>query len=581
MGTEAYGTLATNAAYLGVTGCTFIENSGPSGTCVNYYEADGEVLENTFYENSVGIASVRVDAPTKRIPVARNIFYGEQQGYGLVEYGGVDASCNLYYQNAKGDHYPALGLGEITADPLFCDPSQGNFAVSTDSPAAPSNNSCAEQIGAVGTGCEAPRPELIMSADTAGGMYGEEVATTVSLRLADANAPVVSSIGGLDFVLLWNPIIATFVRIESTDETANWQIASDDTHVSHGELHVSMAGLDGFDVGPEKVGALRVVFEFASDGGYTSLDLTQTKVFTTEPAPVSHRTEAGTLTEGCEKGDVYPDGEIDSADAILALKIAVELIQPTITQFCAADMNNDGEVNVADVVLILQAAVGSAKMESAKSSVLAASVELNPSSEGATLNLSGIAGLDAELTYDPSKIHFVAASSQNGLVIVNDEQEGLIHAAYAASSENDATIDLQFESLNGGGLLTLQQVWACDLEGQSAGLSSGEQSVFVSSAATSTPSSSRKAQLLGIYPNPFNPQTVIKFRLDAHRSDLSIFDAAGHHVRSFDLSNLGVGEHSIRWSGRDDAGHTVSSGVYYLRLLTSQGSEVLRAVLLK
>jgi hypothetical protein len=104
VGTEIYGTLATNAAYLGVTGCTFIENSGPSGTCVNYYEADGKVLGNTFYRNSVGIASVRVDAPTKRILVARNIFYGEQQGYGLVEYGGVDESCNLYYQNAKGSN---------------------------------------------------------------------------------------------------------------------------------------------------------------------------------------------------------------------------------------------------------------------------------------------------------------------------------------------------------------------------------------------------------------------------------------------------------------------------------------------
>lgn len=420
-----------------------------------------------------------------------------------------------------------------------------------------------------------------MSADSAGGTFGEEVATTVSLRLADADAPVVSSIGGLDFVLLWNPIVATFVRVEPTEETANWQIANDATHAPYGELHVSMAGLDGFDVGPEKVNALRIVFEFNSDGGYTSLDLTQTKVFATEPAPVSHGTEAGTLTEGCEKGDVYPDGSIDSADAILALKIAIGLVQATPAQLCAADMNDDGKVDVGDAVLILRTAVGSLKTDLAKSSTLASSVELNPSSEGATLNLSGIAGFDAELIYDPTKIHFVAGSSQSGLVIVNDEQEGLIQVAYAASSENDAAVNLHFESLNGGGLLALQQVWGCDLGGQSVGLSNDEQSVFVSLTATSTPSSSRKAELLGIYPNPFNPQTVIKFRLDAHESDLRIYDTAGHRVKSFDLSHLGSGEHSIRWFGRDEAGRTVASGVYYVRLQTSHGAEVLRAVLLK
>jgi len=45
------------------------------------------------------------------------------------------------------------GEGNIDADPLFCDPSAGDFHIFDNSPCNPANNSCGTLIGALGAGC--------------------------------------------------------------------------------------------------------------------------------------------------------------------------------------------------------------------------------------------------------------------------------------------------------------------------------------------------------------------------------------------------------------------------------------------
>lgn len=44
--------------------------------------------------------------------------------------------------------------GNFSLDPQFCGPEDGNFYLQSDSPCAPSNNSCGTQIGALPIGCE-------------------------------------------------------------------------------------------------------------------------------------------------------------------------------------------------------------------------------------------------------------------------------------------------------------------------------------------------------------------------------------------------------------------------------------------
>ena len=78
----------------------------------------------------------------------------------------------------------------------------------------------------------------------------------------------------------------------------------------------------------------------------------------------------------------------------------------------------------------------------------------------------------------------------------------------------------------------------------------------------------KRNQLLQNFPNPFNPETWIPFRL-ANESDVTIriYTPSGKLVRSLSPGKMSAGDYSsqsqaIHWDGRNDNGEAVSSGVY-------------------
>ncbi len=69
------------------------------------------------------------------------------------------------------------------------------------------------------------------------------------------------------------------------------------------------------------------------------------------------------------------------------------------------------------------------------------------------------------------------------------------------------------------------------------------------------------------YPNPFNPTTTIGFALpQASRVTLRVYDVTGREVRTILAGELGAGFGSVQWDSRNDAGATLSSGVYLYRI---------------
>jgi hypothetical protein len=89
--------------------------------------------------------------------------------------------------------------------------------------------------------------------------------------------------------------------------------------------------------------------------------------------------------------------------------------------------------------------------------------------------------------------------------------------------------------------------------------------------------------LAGIQPNPFNPSTLLRFTSDREqRLSLEVLDATGRHLRTLADEHFGAGEHQRRWDGRDDAGRSLPSGVYFVRLCGDAGVvDSGKAVLLK
>jgi len=57
-------------------------------------------------------------------------------------------------------------------------------------------------------------------------------------------------------------------------------------------------------------------------------------------------------------GDVDADGSVTITDALLTLRIAMELVTPSEVQLAAADINEDMCVNVVDAQIILRTALG-------------------------------------------------------------------------------------------------------------------------------------------------------------------------------------------------------------------------------
>ena len=83
-------------------------------------------------------------------------------------------------------------------------------------------------------------------------------------------------------------------------------------------------------------------------------------------------------------------------------------------------------------------------------------------------------------------------------------------------------------------------------------------------------------------PNPFTPQTEIRFRLAQPGTPrLRIFEVSGRLVRTLALPALPAGEHHVTWNGTSDRGVRLGSGVYIARLETPDGVRAMRIVLVR
>ena len=96
-----------------------------------------------------------------------------------------------------------------------------------------------------------------------------------------------------------------------------------------------------------------------------------------------------------------------------------------------------------------------------------------------------------------------------------------------------------------------------------------------------------RTELLPNYPNPFNPETWIPYRL-AKDADvtLTIYDVSGNVVRQFNLGHQRAGSYetksqSVYWDGTNDSGEPVASGVYFYNLSTDAFSKTRKATILK
>jgi hypothetical protein len=100
--------------------------------------------------------------------------------------------------------------------------------------------------------------------------------------------------------------------------------------------------------------------------------------------------------------------------------------------------------------------------------------------------------------------------------------------------------------------------------------------------AGDVPVAQEPARLERVYPNPFNPATTVSFYLpEAAKVTLAVYDVGGRRVATLADGRIEAGMHESVWQGRDSAGRSVPSGVYFCRLESSGVVDTRKMVLLK
>jgi len=100
---------------------------------------------------------------------------------------------------------------------------------------------------------------------------------------------------------------------------------------------------------------------------------------------------------------------------------------------------------------------------------------------------------------------------------------------------------------------------------------------------TDAPAASTAALRLDpVFPNPFNPVTVLSYRLGMDTEVLlSIFNLRGEHITTLVDGFYGAGDYQIAWNGQDDAGRLAPSGTYLCHIKAGQHQATQKVVLTK
>jgi len=194
-----------------------------------------------------------------------------------------------------------------------------------------------------------------------------------------------------------------------------------------------------------------------------------------------------------------------------------------------------------------------------------------------TVTGGGFLSADARIVYDPSGIRFLSAEKGEGLdgfqMLSHTPRPGEIRLGLFGAEERDNPVTaawiFRHEGIPPDATVQILNLYVNDT-------AFPEQRIALN--PDSSPALPDRPMLYANYPNPFNPGTTIPFAL--HRTDrvrLVILNAVGQAVRILEAGEMPAGRHELPWDGRTDSGQAAPSGVYVIRLETTE-TQVVRKI---
>ena len=306
-------------------------------------------------------------------------------------------------------------------------------------------------------------------------------------------------------------------------------------------------------------------------------------------------------------GDATGDNQVDIADANLIYSLWNQT--PAGGSYVrAADINADGVINSLDLGFVTSnfgndgygappvfkptgkggdnatAQVGVEGVEDVDAWWPGRVFEVTAKATG----MSDVMAYELVLGYDPERVKLlpseavvegdVFAENAQGALFFNRSEPGRVEVA-------SGRIGRDWSASGDAELVTVRFVALSDDPGVIEVL--GGQ--LVNSAYQGTVMRVEKAQALPLaaalhqnFPNPFNPSTEIRFDIPTARNvELRIYNQLGQTVRTLVDNRMKAGSYRLKWDGKTEAGHSVSSGVYFYSLEAGDFSQIRKMTLVK
>ena len=147
---------------------------------------------------------------------------------------------------------------------------------------------------------------------------------------------------------------------------------------------------------------------------------------------------------------------------------------------------------------------------------------------------------------------------------------------YDYTTTDTVLIDLELEEPS----TYYYKISAFDFSGNESGYSEQASATIVSvDGGIALPS---QYALYQNYPNPFNPSTTIRYGLPEEAIvSLVIYDVRGQVVQTIASEHQSAGWYNVVWNGQTSDGRTISTGIYFAKLVAGDYSQVIKMLYLK
>ena len=294
-------------------------------------------------------------------------------------------------------------------------------------------------------------------------------------------------------------------------------------------------------------------------------------------------------------GDVTGNGEITPYDASWVLQHTVGLRVLTGQDSMTADVSGMMGISAYDASLILQYVVGKihvfpveqggtpdpttkavASLRTVSMGQISAQLDGRLSIFVLIDDIEGVVAGEMTLSFsgDLRGVEVGTSDLTSGYLLASNVQKNRLKVSFAGAESRSgpgAMLDLVFDESDGTLLSSLRL--------ERVSLNEGTIPVHILEVECEEPI---VYWLRPNYPNPFNPETTIRYGVaKASRVRLSIYALTGQQIRMLVDGEHSAGSYSVLWDGKDNAGRDVAGGVYVCRMETSNYSAVRKLVLVR